>query len=112
MTFARTTYSSHEEWVAEAKRRFGENSNEWKFVCPACKYVATVREWKEAGATQGEIAFSCVGRRKAERAQAFGGDRDKQGGPCDYAGGGLFRLNPVTVHLEDGKSCDVFDFAD
>ncbi|AZO39687.1 hypothetical protein EJ076_00005 [Mesorhizobium sp. M7D.F.Ca.US.005.01.1.1] len=35
---------------------------------------------------------------------------DKQ--PCDYAGGGLFKLNPI--HVDDGQPepHTVFDFAD
>jgi hypothetical protein len=31
-------------------------------------------------------------------------------GPCDYAGGGLIRLNPVTV-VDGDKTHDVFEFA-
>jgi hypothetical protein len=33
------------------------------------------------------------------------------GGPCTYAGGGLFGLNPVEVVMPDGRSNRVFDFA-
>jgi len=29
-------------------------------------------------------------------------------GPCNYAGGGLFRINPVSI---DGRELGVFEFA-
>jgi hypothetical protein len=35
----------------------------------------------------------------------------QDGGPCNYAGGGLFRLNPVTVVDPDGIENHAFDFA-
>lgn len=84
---------TRDEWWAEARARFGDDPMAWRFVCPSCKHVASLRDWKEAGAAEGEWAFSCVGRRLTGSAEAFKG----QGGPCNYAGGGLFRLNPVTV---------------
>ena len=71
----------------------------WRFVCPSCGHVASVKDWKDAGASEGEVAFSCVGRHlNADDAKTFKHD----GGPCQYAGGGLFGLNPVTVIHEDG----------
>ncbi|MBA9071867.1 hypothetical protein FHR71_005660, partial [Methylobacterium sp. RAS18] len=33
-------------------------------------------------------------------------------GPCNYAGGGLFKLNPVIVTGPDGSEHAMFDFAD
>jgi len=79
----------------------------WKFVCPSCGYVASVKDWKDAGASDREAAFSCVGRAMNSDKQIF----DKTGGPCNYAGGGLFGLNPVTVDF-DGKAIKVFAFAE
>ena len=74
-----TIEMTHEEWTAEAERRFGKNAHDWKFVCPSCGHVASVRDWKEAGATEGEVAFSCVGRRTgAADDRTFRG----KGGPC------------------------------
>lgn len=99
---------THEQWLAEAKRRFGPDPMNWKFVCPVCKHTASVGDWKAAGATEGEVAFSCVGRRLAEAREAFG----KGDGPCNYAGGGLFRLNPVKVQLPDGHVRETFAFAE
>jgi hypothetical protein len=69
--------------------------------------VASVRDWKAAGAGEGEVAFSCVGRH-LPRAKELG----QRPGPCNYAGGGLFKLNPMTVVMEDGGEADRFEFAD
>jgi hypothetical protein len=97
------------QWRAEAVKRFGPDPRLWQFVCPVCKHVASVKDWEDAGATEGEVAFSCVGRHIAGSREAFG----RLGvGPCDYAGGGLFRLNPQEVVDEDGKTHHVFAFAE
>ena len=104
---AEKTIYTHEEWLAEAKKRFGEDAHNWKFVCPSCGHVASVKDWKEAGAPEGAVAFSCIGR-YTESKKVLG---DKTGGPCNYTGGGLFRLNPVTVE-SDGEKHEVFDFAE
>lgn len=100
-----TEYASPDEWRAEAVRRFGTDSSAWRFVCPSCGYVATVAEWKRVGASEGEVAFSCVGRHLPNAKNILEGS-----GPCNYAGGGLFGLNPVTVR--DGvRRHRVFQFA-
>lgn len=104
---------THAEWTAEAKRRFGDDPMAWRFVCPSCGHVASVKDWRDAGAPEGAVAFSCIGRYtgdpKSATDKAF-----KQGcGPCNYTGGGLFRLNPVQVVLEaDGETIPTFAFAE
>lgn len=99
---------THDEWEAEAKRRFGDNVMNWAFKCPSCHHVAKVRDWQEAGAPEAAVAFSCVGRwMDADDNRTF----SRVGGPCQYAGGGLIGLNPVTVK-RDGKDHCVFEFAE
>lgn len=97
---------THQQWVAEAMSRYGSNPRDWKFVCPSCGYVASVKEWLEAGAEE-EIATSCVGRALLSRKQIG----DTTGGPCNYAGYGLLRLNPVEVIHPDGAVTQAFEFA-
>ena len=98
---------THEEWVAEATRRFGSDAMKWKFVCPSCGHVSSVQDWKDAGAEEGAVAYSCVGRFLTGPVKdAF----SRSGGPCNYAGGGLFRINPVTVRMGMSEHY-VFDFA-
>jgi len=97
-----------DEWIAEGKLRFGDDTLQWRFVCPSCGHIASVKDWREANAPDGAIAFSCVGRyANGDDSKTF----NKNGGPCQYAGGGLFRLNPVQVIDEDGQKQDVFAFA-
>jgi len=98
---------THNEWVSEGERLFGPDVMAWRFACPACGHVAAVADWKAAGASAGQVAFSCVGRYMPNPRDAFG----KGPGPCNYAGGGLFGLNPTKVILSDGKHLDVFQFA-
>lgn len=96
------------EWHEEARKRYGKNQLDWKFQCPACKHVASIRDYKEVDGLGG-AAFSCIGRWLPEKRGAFEG---KGKGPCNYAGGGLFGLNPIPVKLEDERIENVFDFAD
>jgi len=99
---------THTDWLEEGKRRFGKDMYDWKFVCPVCGHVASIRDWKQAGATEGEVAFSCIGRRIEGSKQAFD---EKGAGPCTYAGGGLIKLNPVHVVMPDFSTRQCFEFA-
>lgn len=96
---------THAQWSAEGARRFGPDVLTWRFVCPSCGHVASVDDWVKAGA-KNQVAFSCIGRSVGGR-EAFGEGK----GPCNYAGGGLFRLNPVTVAFDDGHTQEYFAFA-
>lgn len=98
-----------EQWRSEALARFGADEMNWRFVCPVCGHIAAMSDWKAVGATSAHAAFSCVGRWIDGSRQAFGG---KGPGPCDYAGGGLFGLNPVQVECLDGSVVAVFEFAE
>ena len=104
---------THAEWVAMGERLYGADMMDWVFVCPACGYPQTPRDYKAAGAPEGTIGFSCVGRYLpgGQAGDAFG-KRRKSGAPCNYAGGGLFPLNPITVSFPDGTTTDCFAFAD
>lgn len=96
-----------EEWRRDARQRFGDDQLTWRFVCPACGHVASIADWKAAGAPITSAAFSCVGRWMSKPRDAFGDGP----GPCNYAGGGLIGLNPVRV--ADGPVAhDVFEFAE
>jgi len=96
------------EWIALGTQLYGEDKTNWKFKCPSCGYVATAKDWQAASAPEGAVAFSCVGRYTESR-QEIG---SKEGGPCNYTGGGLFKLNPIEVVFDDGSEGSFFDFAD
>ena len=95
------------EWESEGERRFGKDRNNWRFVCPSCGHIATVKDYEDAGAPEGTIAFSCIGRFLSKCNDAF----QKGKSPCNYAGGGLFRINPVIV-VDGNDEYNLFDFAD
>ena len=56
---------THEDWLAEADRRFGTDAKDWKFVCPRCETVQSIRDFLEAEVPKetidGVIGFSCIG---------------------------------------------------
>lgn len=102
-------YGSVEEWQEEAKRRFGNNTLDWKFVCPSCGCETSVKQWKDAGAPENSVAFSCIGRFiEGTKGEIW----DKNGGPCNYTGGGLFQLNPIHVVDKNGATHQMFAFAE
>ncbi len=98
---------TYEEWEAEGIRLFGSDKMKWRFKCPSCGYVASAQDWIDAGDEKHTmIAFSCIGRLTGSTKKMF----DKTGGPCNYAGGGLFGLNPVKIVLK-GEIHSFFEFA-
>lgn len=97
-----------EEWRAEGERRFGADQMKWRFLCPSCGNEVSAEDYKKAAAPETAVAFSCVGRwMPATTATIF----EKGKGFCNYAGGGLFRLNPITVIDESGTEHHIFEFA-
>ena len=104
-----TQTMTQKEFGTEARRRFGDDKMNWRFVCPCCGHVASVKDWLDAGASEGEVGFSCIGRHKPNPRDAFSKDAP---GPCNYAGGGLFALNPLKVVFDDGHVASFFALAD
>lgn len=98
---------SQAEWIAEGKRLFGHDWMKWRFVCPGCGHIASVQDWKDAGAGEGAVAFSCVGRWLDHQRDWLTG---RGPGPCNYAGGGLFGINPVPIIMPDGTTKYGFDY--
>jgi hypothetical protein len=96
----------YDDWIKKAKDLYGENSDNWEFVCPVCKIKTKAKEWREAK-QEGMLAFSCIGRAVGAKINAF----EEGKGPCNYAGGGLFALNPIKIVKDDGSSMNVFDFS-
>lgn len=113
---ARLFEISHEDWQTEAVKRYGTDCDNWKFRCPSCLNVMTPKMYLELGIKSGMsessvvkmMAFSCVGRLMDKPQEIF----QKGKGFCNYAGGGLFGLNPILVKFPEGKEGRFFDFAD
>jgi hypothetical protein len=83
-----------QQWHARARELFGADQKSWRFKCPVCGHEASVADYQAAGAPVGAVAFSCVGRWIEGSREAFG---QSGKGPCNYAGGGLFSLNPQPI---------------
>ena len=100
------------EWNELGVRLFGDDRAKWQFVCPSCAHVQTIedfRPFKDTGATPDSAWQECIGRYDGHM------DRDafgvKDGGPCNYAAYGLFRISPITVIKSGGLRLRVFAFA-
>jgi len=94
------------EWLRQGAELFGEDFMKWRFVCPACKNIATVEDFKafkDKGATPNSATQNCIGRYS-------GGNWGKGTKPCDYAAYGLFHLSPVIVVQENGNEIQAFAF--
>jgi len=102
---------THEEWIEEGKKLFGEGYANWKAVCPVCGHVQSVEDFKlyrDQGATPGSAFQECIGRYCGGRSAMS----DKEGQPCDYAAYGLIRLHKTEVVFQDGHpAVPVFEFA-
>lgn len=102
------TRMTQAEWAAEGVKRFGPDKMNWKFKCPVCQVQTTVQEYFDSGAESGHVGFSCIGRFK----DTYRDKVNPSSQPCNYAGGGLFKLNPITVVFDDGEEIDYFEFGD
>lgn len=94
-----------DEWLNEAKTRFGDKARHWKFVCPSCGNVQTPQDFVDAGIDKEEAGSKsyqgCIGRTVKDKG-------------CDWAAYGLFGTmgKGRTVIKPDGKEVEVFDFAE
>ena len=98
-----------DEWLAKGKQLFGENTDEWKFVCPGCGHIQAIedfRQYKEQGATPNSATIECIGRYSSGRKWLS----NLLSQPCDYAGYGLLNICPIEVIGED-KPIYSFAFA-
>lgn len=100
------------ELVDEARRRFGDDPNDWAFKCPSCADVATARDFKAAGAEPERVGQECIGRHRG----ALSGPPTNDGGRaraergCDWAAYGLFR-GPWFITQPDGREVAAFELA-
>ena len=100
------------EWLAEGRELFGRDIMKWKFRCPMCGHVASVQDFKDAGAEDPNDSFQeCIGRYRGAGAP---GAPDGNPDGCNWAAYGLFGIpnnKGRLVMAEDGKVLEVFDFA-
>lgn len=101
---------TEKEWRKKGEELFGTDMMKWEFKCPMCDFVASTQDYKDAGASPGAVGFSCIGRYSKDKVKTIFDKHRRGNGPCDYAGGGLFKFNPVKVKLENGDFHEVFEF--
>jgi hypothetical protein len=89
-----------EEWMAEGERRFGEDFNNWKFECPACGNVHSVKDFKDLGLDPNLTYQECIGRHV----------KDKGCDWCSYGFLGTLGHGRIVTSKGNHKS-EVFDFA-
>lgn len=97
-----------EEWLAEGSRRFGPNTDKWRFFCPICGNIAAIEDfiqYRKQGADPSSATCECIGRYTGAK-----GAREGEK-PCNYAGYGFFRLSPIIVD-DAGKEIHSFAFAE
>lgn len=112
---------TQDEFLAEAKRRFGENVREWKFVCPMCGTIQSVQQLLDAvlklggkkDDVHGYIGFSCIGRftRQGDAGIAAKNRGEKWDKGCNWTLGGLFQCHTLEVTMPEGGHRPTFELA-
>lgn len=104
---ANKTNYTYAEWKAEAEKRFGKDSKDWKFKCCNCGHEQTIRDFESAGIAepQNKVYFSCIGR-WTEGKGTIGNKKS----PCNYTIGGLLNMSTTMVIDEQGNGHSVFEF--
>ena len=100
------------EWIAEAKRLFGDNPRDYCFECPICHHIQRLGDFANIGVDPQLGYQECIGRHlrgsAKDLAQTPGKDGSKS--PCDYAAYGLFSSGIVVI-ADNGHKVHVFPFA-
>jgi hypothetical protein len=101
------TEMTKDEWYARGTELFGAGYLDWRFVCPACGHIASVRDfkqYKDQGANPNSATCECIGRYDGHESVVMGTAK-----PCNYTGYGLFDLCPVRV-MDGDKVIKCFAF--
>jgi hypothetical protein len=118
----------HEDWLADAVRRFGKDPLDWRFECPFCGNVTSGRDWVNAGCPivdAHRVSIECIGRLRG--VEARGGMKEGRevnpdgtpAQPCDWAAFGLFGnlgKGPVIIRRDEEtgeeRETQAFPFAE
>lgn len=113
---------THEQFLTEAKSRFGADVRQWKFICPMCGTVQSVKQLSDAVIANGGknedvekyVGFSCIGRFTGQddsgiKAKSQGKSWDKG---CNWTLGGLLKCHDLEVVMSDGRKRPTFELAE
>lgn len=97
------------EWMKEGKNHFGKDFNNWKFECPVCNHVSSIKEFKDLGADPNDAYQQCIGRINGKGTK----NQTDLGNGCNWAAYGLFGTagKGRIVITDEGKEVEVFNFA-
>lgn len=88
----------YDEWIAQLKERFGDDSRHWVFKCPACGHLQTIQDFIDHKVEKPEGAyFNCIGR-------------FVKGVGCNWTLGGLLKIHKNVV-IRDAQAYPVFEMA-
>lgn len=83
---------TQDELLAEATTRFGSDPMRFAFKCPSCGDVASLQDFKDAGARPEQAGQQCIGRSLGALKKPAGpGGKNANGRGCDWTAYGLFR---------------------
>lgn len=106
-----TRAMAHADFVAEAKRRFGEDVRKWATVCPECGDVATLQDFYDAaGPGRADTAAARFGQECIGRLIAEGLGRPSWVRGCHWTAYGLIP-GPWSIELSDGRTIPTFPLA-
>lgn len=95
-------YIGQKEWTAKGRELFGDDKENWLFVCPACGNVEGIvtarRDHQDVKGKGWSPAEECIGRYTTKV-------------NCDWAAYGLFRGPLIVIAEDDGREIPAFDFA-
>lgn len=109
---AKKKVMTQQEWMDEGKSRFGEDFMNWKFQCPMCGHISSIKDFKDAGANDPNCAYQeCIGRYTGK-----GSPKEGDSTGCNWAAYGLFGIpngkGIIVTSDEDGTGTECFDFAE
>ncbi|ANZ35308.1 hypothetical protein BBK82_03635 [Lentzea guizhouensis] len=104
---------TQQELCDEARRRFGDDTKQWAFICPKCSDIACAADFIAIGADPYLVGQECIGRSCGALAKAATGTDGRQHAKrgCDWAAYGLF-AGPwfITVPTKDGGTKELPSF--
>lgn len=96
-----TTVLLYADWLKEGARLYGPDMLDWRVMCPCCRHVQALKEFREHGINEDYALANCASH------FGIGGDPD-----CKYTSDGRFDADGVYVLRPDYVPVYVFVFAD
>ena len=98
------------EWRKQGKYLYGPDVTNWKFRCPSCGNIQTIREFHDLpGAKPSDAAFTtCIGRYTGLQNGKMKASIYSSTKPCLYTLHGLINLAEIAIVDEKGKKVVCF----